>query len=288
MPGVEIVAHVLDGLRSGAWITTLHGLARTGCSRRSRWRRCWSRSCGSRRCNRSPPPASRSSSPSSPRRSRPVTCRSGSRRPPRSRDSSLCYPLWSWRRLEATQRYLNEELARLRAEPAVLPEAAATARYAVDAVDARLQAVRAATERLRNLRQFLTDIGMSMPDALLVADNAGRVLTANARAAEYLHAPSVGALQGRSARRRGRAAPDRRRPLLGARSPPRRRSASRGAARTAATCCSTSSRAPPTTGGASGSSCGSPTSPRSRKRSASASSCCASSRTTCARRRCRS
>jgi signal transduction histidine kinase len=39
---------------------------------------------------------------------------------------------------------------------------------------------------------------MSLPDALLVADNAGRVLTANARAAEYLHAPSVSALQGRS------------------------------------------------------------------------------------------
>jgi signal transduction histidine kinase len=109
---------------------------------------------------------------------------------------ALCYPLWSWRRLEATQRYLADELARLRAEPAVLPEPPAAA-GAVDTLDARLLAVRTATERLRNLRQFLTDVGMSLPDALLVADTSGRVLIANARAAEYLHAPSVAALQGR-------------------------------------------------------------------------------------------
>jgi len=196
MPGVEIVANVLDGLRSGAWLTTLHGRAywvlsaapvaallvaflwltpmrslvwtgialvatAAGAALAARYLQVWVA---------------------------PSAALAG---------LALCYPLWSWRRLEATQRYLGEELARLRAEPGVLPEAAPAAPYAVDALDARLQAVRAATERLRNLRQFLTDVGMSLPDALLVADNAGRVLTANARAAEYLGAPSVAALQGR-------------------------------------------------------------------------------------------
>ena len=196
MPGVEIVANVLDGLRSGAWLTTLHGrtywllsaapvaallvaflwltpmrslvwagialvVTAAGAALAARYLQVWVA---------------------------PSAALAG---------LALCYPLWSWRRLEATQRYLGEELGRLRAEPGVLPEAPAPGPYAVDALDARLQAVRAATERLRNLRQFLTDIGMSLPDALLVADNAGRVLTANARAAEYLDAPSVGALQGR-------------------------------------------------------------------------------------------
>jgi signal transduction histidine kinase len=197
MPGVEIVANVLDGLRTGAGITTLHGrahwalsaapvaallvaflwltpmrslvwtgialvLAIAAAALAARYLQVWVA---------------------------PAAAVAG---------LALCYPLWSWRRLEATQRYIGEELARLRAEPGVLPEAAATGPYAVDALDARLQAVRAATERLRNLRQFLTDVGMSLPDALLVADNSGRVLTANARAAEYLRAQSVGALQGRS------------------------------------------------------------------------------------------
>ncbi len=197
MPGVEIVAHVLDALRGGHAITTLHGraywlasvlpvaalliaylwltprrslfatgvalvLTAAGAALAARTLQVWVA---------------------------PAAALAG---------LVLCYPLWSWRRLEATQAYLGEELARLRAEPGLLPEAPAALPYAVDAVDARLQAVRAATERLRNLRQFLIDIGMSLPDALLVADNAGRVLTANSRAAEYLGAASVGALQGRS------------------------------------------------------------------------------------------
>ena len=197
MPGVEIVAHVLDALRGGHAITTLHGRAHWTISAAAvaalliafLWL--------------------------TPRRSLVATgvalvvTLGAAALAARALEIwvapsaalaglALCYPLWSWRRLEATQRYLGEELARLRAEPGVLPEVAPAAPYAVDAIDARLQAVRAATERLRNLRQFLTDVGMSLPDALLVADNAGRVLTANARAAEYLGAPSVGALQGRS------------------------------------------------------------------------------------------
>ncbi len=196
MPGVEIVAHVLDGLRSESgivtsqgwahwtlsalavavlliaflWLTPLQSLAAAGlalvftvatAALAARYRHVWVA---------------------------PSAALAG---------IVLCYPLWSWRRLEATQAYLNEELTRLRAEPGVLPEAAAAPAFTVDAVDASLQAVRAATERLRNLRQFLTDVGMSLPDALLVADNAGRVLTANTRAAEYLQVPSVSALQGR-------------------------------------------------------------------------------------------
>lgn len=197
MPGVEIVANVLDGLRSGAWLTTLHG--------RALWlvsalpvavllvAFLWLTPMRSLVWTGIALVLTLAAAALAARHLQLWVAPSAA-----LVGLALCYPLWSWRRLEATQRYLGEELARLRAEPGVLPEAASTAPYAVDALDARLQAVRAATERLRNLRQFLTDVGMSLPDALLVADNSGRVLTGNARAAEFLGVPSASALHGRS------------------------------------------------------------------------------------------
>lgn len=68
----------------------------------------------------------------------------------------LAYPLWSWRRLEAAQRFMDAELEVLRAEmPAAAP--ASTARTLHGPVEARLALLRAATAQQRADRQARKD-----------------------------------------------------------------------------------------------------------------------------------
>ncbi len=197
----------------------------------------------------------------------------------------LCYPLWSWRRLEATQRYLNEELARLRAEPGVLPEAGRSA-------------------GVRRRRRGCAPSGSACGDRAAAQPAAvpdrhrhepsrrpagGGQRGSRAHGEHPRRGVSAGPVGERpawpAARRRAGTVPDRGRALVGR---GRRRGAGRAskrATRTAVTCCSIWSRAPPTTDGASDSSSGSRISRRSRRQSASARSCCASSPTTCVRHR---
>lgn len=102
----------------------------------------------------------------------------------------LAYPLWSWRKLEATQRYFDAELARLEREPSIVPEAIARTiaprsianRYVPDVIENRIAAVQATTERLRNLNRFVADSLESLPSAALVTDAEGRILLANSAA----------------------------------------------------------------------------------------------------------
>jgi CHASE2 domain-containing sensor protein/signal transduction histidine kinase len=102
----------------------------------------------------------------------------------------LAYPLWSWRKLQATQRYFDEELMRLQSERSVVsPEAAqrilpqfAAAAFMPDVVEQRIASVREATQRLRNLNRFVADSLESLPEAALVTDFNGRVMLANSSA----------------------------------------------------------------------------------------------------------
>lgn len=118
--------------------------------------------------------------------------------PPAS--SALCmlaaYPLWSWRRLEAAQRHLDGELNRLRLEPGLLSPVPVPG-FAADPLEQRMEAVRVATEQLRDLRRLLSDTLDGLPEAALVADAEGRVVLANPRAAQYLCAEDAGALVGK-------------------------------------------------------------------------------------------
>lgn len=114
------------------------------------------------------------------------------------------YPLWSWRRLEAAQGYLAEEFERLSAEPALLPTAVESYRVAPggaavlgESVEARIQSVREATERLRNLKRFVTDALDSLPDATVVVDRHGSVVLANIRMAHLVGVASAAQLAGR-------------------------------------------------------------------------------------------
>lgn len=105
----------------------------------------------------------------------------------------LAYPLWSWRRLEAAQRYLDEELERLDSEPEIFPAGAPLPGFArqTDPIGRRIEAVRSATQRLRNLRRFVSDSLAGLPDGALVVDRAGKILLANATALQYLQASAA-------------------------------------------------------------------------------------------------
>jgi CHASE2 domain-containing sensor protein/signal transduction histidine kinase len=111
------------------------------------------------------------------------------------------YPLWGWRRLEAAQKYMREEVARLAEEPDILPPllvppAPLRGSQAVDDVERSIEEVRRATERLRNLKRFISDSFEQLPDAVLVADREARIVMANDRAALYLETALPGALVG--------------------------------------------------------------------------------------------
>jgi CHASE2 domain-containing sensor protein/signal transduction histidine kinase len=110
------------------------------------------------------------------------------------------YPLWSWRRLEAAMRYLDGELARLRGVPGLFQQESRAPGVVIDALQWRIDAVSGASQRLRDLGDFVASSLASLPDGALVADSSGAVVLANARAAAYLQADSAAALKGLSLR----------------------------------------------------------------------------------------
>jgi CHASE2 domain-containing sensor protein/signal transduction histidine kinase len=99
----------------------------------------------------------------------------------------LAYPLWSWRRLEAAQRYLDAELAALRTPggPFGLGGAVA-AGDALDPFRARIALVRDAARRERALQRFVADTLDALPVGALVVDPCGQIRLANRRASHLL------------------------------------------------------------------------------------------------------
>ncbi|WP_223827309.1 CHASE2 and HATPase_c domain-containing protein [Undibacterium oligocarboniphilum] len=100
----------------------------------------------------------------------------------------VAYPLWSWRRLEAAIRYLGEEFMALDKEPHLMPELNIqdTPRPVLtDKLEQHINAMRIAAERVRDLRQFVSDSLASLPDATLVTTTDGNVLLSNQPALIY-------------------------------------------------------------------------------------------------------
>lgn len=102
----------------------------------------------------------------------------------------LAYPLWSWRRLEAAINYLREEFSVLEKEPHLLPEYVdpelkKKQLRLTDQLEASIQAVHVAADRVRDLRQFVTDSLASLPDATLVTTVDGNVLLSNQSARQF-------------------------------------------------------------------------------------------------------
>jgi CHASE2 domain-containing sensor protein/two-component sensor histidine kinase len=66
---------------------------------------------------------------------------------------AAAYPIWSWRKLDAAQKYLDYELAYLQQNLIALPSQSADIKHqGFDRFDARIQQVRAASEQLRFLQ----------------------------------------------------------------------------------------------------------------------------------------
>ncbi|WP_312163676.1 CHASE2 domain-containing protein [Phenylobacterium sp.] len=98
----------------------------------------------------------------------------------------LVYPLWSWRRLEATSAYMLQELRAFSREPDLL--SALTQRPGgppTDVIDRQVALMHAAIDRARDLRRQVLDALQGLPDATLVTALDGKVLIAN-REAEAL------------------------------------------------------------------------------------------------------
>ena len=91
------------------------------------------------------------------------------------------YPVWMWRRLSVVSAYMTAELDKLSREHDLLERPRPDLTRA-DFVDRQMGLLRSAIDRERDLRRFLKDRVSQMPDAVIVADNAGRVVLANRNA----------------------------------------------------------------------------------------------------------
>lgn len=103
----------------------------------------------------------------------------------------LAYPLWSWRRLEAAQHYLDEELAALQREASRWrPSPSVDVASAPDPIYGRLRILRETASRQRQLRHFMIDTLDGLPTGVLVIDPGGQIQLHNRRAAALLEAGS--------------------------------------------------------------------------------------------------
>lgn len=108
----------------------------------------------------------------------------------------LAYPLWSWRRLEAAQGYLDEELDALHREASRWRPAPQVARASPtpDPVYGRLDLLRETASRQRQFRHFVIDTLEGLPTGVVVIDPSGSIQLHNRRAAALLGGEGVEAM----------------------------------------------------------------------------------------------
>ena len=94
-------------------------------------------------------------------------------------------PLWSWRRLAAAYRYMQDALTSLQTDTDNTQLAALSAApgwRSGDVVSRQVHALDTALKQLRDFNRFITQSVRSLPDAAVIADVDGKVLVANKRA----------------------------------------------------------------------------------------------------------
>lgn len=101
----------------------------------------------------------------------------------------VAYPLWGWRRLEAIDRQIAEELDDFAAEDAPLPLPAKIHGY-LDPIGGQAARLRLAIANMRDLRRLVRDTIDSVNDAILVADIEDRIILSNT-AARALFGPDL-------------------------------------------------------------------------------------------------
>lgn len=90
----------------------------------------------------------------------------------------LVYPLWGWRRLQAVDRAIGQELAVFAAEPTPVPPRARPG-APLDPIGGQTARLRDSIANMRDLRRLVSDTIESVDDPLLVTALDDRVLLAN-------------------------------------------------------------------------------------------------------------
>ncbi|MDO9006193.1 MAG: CHASE2 domain-containing protein [Aquabacterium sp.] len=110
----------------------------------------------------------------------------------------LAYPVWSWRRLETTQDFLDAEILRLAATPEPPSPESPKQHVPRDQVERRIAAIQGANARLQQAQQLLVNTLEAMPEAVLVVDGRGQVRQANPQLGTLLNLADQDTLTGQS------------------------------------------------------------------------------------------
>jgi signal transduction histidine kinase len=111
----------------------------------------------------------------------------------------IAYPVWSWRKLEAAQQYLNQELTYLKENLINLPNNAAGTKYSLlenyDSFEARIEQVRTASQQLRFLQNDRKEmLAFISHDLRAPLARAMMILEENQQVKHKLYAPLSQAL----------------------------------------------------------------------------------------------
>ncbi len=110
----------------------------------------------------------------------------------------LAYPFWSWRQLKRVVDRLDDEIRWLVVEegPRAPHPVAERRRWLGDPMASRLARLHSAADTVLSARHFLAEALAGMPTAMVVTDERGRVLLANAPAAQLFEVSDAEHMQG--------------------------------------------------------------------------------------------
>lgn len=113
---------------------------------------------------------------------------------------ALAYPLWSWRRLSAAAHFLRLEMERLQREglPLGRPDRAGASGGSGDFLEKRINAVERASRQLRDLHHFVSESLQQLPSPTIVCNPEGRILLTNTAARQHMGGDPQVPLQGQS------------------------------------------------------------------------------------------
>ena len=110
---------------------------------------------------------------------------------------ALAYPLWSWRRLSAAAYFLRLEMQRLQRDGLPMRSQERTGDPG-DFLERRINAVERASRQLRELHHFVSESLQQLPAAIFVCDAEGRILLTNTAARCHVGTGATQPLQGQS------------------------------------------------------------------------------------------
>ncbi len=109
----------------------------------------------------------------------------------------LAYPLWSWRRLNAAAHFLRLEMERLQRDGLAM-RLHDRPGDTEDFLERRINAVERASRQLSGMYHFVNESLQQLPSPTLVCNAQGRILLANMAACRHVGAATSELLQGRS------------------------------------------------------------------------------------------